>query len=160
MEMNERKKRKYLTNILKSYLSVSISLMEYYKAAADTRKGKLVCSRSIKSLNEAMDHLSQIKHIEILDYLYASFIGNNAIAYSVSGKIVNSQKLKEYDTDKGFEEFKKVLEEQRKEQEEREKKRKESMEALKKAKEMGKKVEMVYDKDTKTTKPMIVEDKE
>ena len=51
-----------------------------------------------------------------------------------------------------------MLEEQKQQRIEQEKKRKESAEALEKAKAMGKKVEMVWDKDTKTAKPMIVEE--
>ena len=94
-----------------------------------------------------------------MDYLYSTFIGNNIIAYSVSGKVVLSQKLKEYDTDEGFAEFLEMVESQKREQEEKIKQRQDNMNAIKKAKEQGKKVEMVWDKDTKTVKPMIVEEK-
>ena len=133
--------------------------MKYYKGVATTKEQKLTCNKSIKDIENSINHLRQIKHLEILKYLYATFIGNNVIAYSVSGKVVLSKKLKEYDTDKGFVEFQEMLKEQREQALEREQKKKESVEALKKAKEMGKKVEMVWDKDTKTVKPMIVEDK-
>ena len=159
MELNEKKEREYLINIIQKYLETGKTLMKYYKGVATTKEQKLTCNKSIKDIENSINHLRQIKHLEILKYLYATFIGNNVIAYSVSGKVVLSKKLKEYDTDKGFVEFQEMLKEQREQALEREQKKKESVEALKKAKEMGKKVEMVWDKDTKTVKPMIVEDK-
>ena len=152
------KKREHLVKIIKCYLETSKSLMEYYKSVAETRKGKLTCTKSIKAIEQAMIRVNEIKHIEILEYLYSTFMGNNVIAYSVSGKVVNSPKLAHYDTENGFAEFQEMLKEQKEIAEEKERKRQESLEALKKAKEMGKKVEMVYDKETNTTKPMIIED--
>ena len=154
-----KSKRKHLIKVIQTYLETSIALMEYFKSVATTRKEKYVCTKSIKSSLQAINHLREIKHIEILDYLYSTFIGNNIIAYSVSGKVVLSQKLKEYDTDEGFAEFLEMVESQKREQEEKIKQRQDNMNAIKKAKEQGKKVEMVWDKDTKTVKPMIVEEK-
>lgn len=158
-ELSEKRKRDYLISIIQKYLETSKALMEYYHAVADTRKAKLVCTKSIKGIDQAITHLRQIKHIEVLDYLYSSFIGNNVIAYSISGKLVLAPKLAEYDTDQGVEELRQIMEEQKQKDLEREKKRQETIEAVNKAKAEGKKVEMVWDKDTKTTKPVIVEEK-
>ena len=158
-ELSEKRKRDYLISIIQKYLETSKALMEYYHAVANTRKAKLVCTKSIKGIDQAITHLRQIKHIEVLDYLYSSFIGNNVIAYSISGKLVLAPKLAEYDTDQGVEELRKIMEEQKQKDLEREKKRQETIEAVNKAKAEGKKVEMVWDKDTKTTKPVIVEEK-
>ena len=158
-ELSEKRKRDYLISIIQKYLETSKALMEYYHAVADTRKAKLVCTKSIKGIDQAITHLRQIKHIEVLDYLYSSFIGNNVIAYSISGKLVLAPKLAEYDTDKGVEELRQIMEEQKQKDLEREKKRQETIDAVNKAKAEGKKVEMVWDKDTKTTKPVIVEEK-
>lgn len=155
--LTERKKRQYLIKIIKSYLTTSIDLMSYYKAVADTRKAKLVCNKSMKSLEQALVRVDQIKHVEILEYLYSSFVGNNVIAYSVSGTVVLSPKLEEYDKDEHIEEFKEMLEQDKKDREEKLKERQETLEAVRKAKEEGKKVEMVYDKTTKTTRPMIID---
>jgi len=155
--LTEKKKRQYLIKIIKSYLRTSLELMSYYKAVADTRKAKLVCNKSIKSMEQALVKVDQIKHIEILEYIYSSFVGNNVIAYSVSGAVVLSPKLDEYDQDEHIEEFKEMLEQDRKDREEKEKARRETLEAVRKAKEQGKKIGMVYDKDTKTTRPMIID---
>lgn len=159
MEINEKKKREYLIAIISSYLDTSYNLLAYYKGIADTRKAKLTCTKSMKRIEQAKVHLRQIKHIEVLDYLYATFIGNNVIAYSISGSMVLSPKLAYFDTDNGIDELRKEMEEQRNKQIEQEKKRKETLEAINKAKAEGKKVEMVWDNDTKTTKPVIVQEK-
>ena len=158
-ELSEKKKRDYLISIIQRYLETSKALMQYYHAVADTRKAKLVCTRSIKGIDQAITHLRQIKHIEILDYLYASFIGNNAIAYSISGKLVLAPKLLEYDTDDGVVELRQLMEENKQKELEKEKKRQETINAVNKAKAEGKKVEMVWDNDTKTAKPVIVSEK-
>ena len=158
MELKEKKKREHLIDIIELYLETNVALMEYYKAVADTRKGKLACTKSIKSTLQAIDHLRQIKHIELLDFLYSSFIGNNVIAYSVSGKVVLSKKLAFYDTEDGFVEFLKEQEERKKQALAKEQEKIKTEETIKKAKEEGKKVEMVWDKETKTVKPFIVED--
>ena len=158
-ELTEKKKREYLIAIIGAYLDTSYNLLAYYKAVADTRKAKLTCNKSMKKIEQAKVHLQQIKHIEVLDYLYGTFIGNNAIAYSISGSMVLAPKLAELDTDDGVEELKKEMKERVEKQLEQEKKRKETLEAVNKAKAEGKKVEMVWDKDTKTVKPVIVKEK-
>ena len=56
-------------------------------------------------------------------------------------------------------ELKKLMEENRKKHQEKEEQRIKNYEAVEKAKKEGKKVEMVWDKESKTVKPMIVEEK-
>ena len=158
-ELSEKKKRDYLLAIIGSYLTTSYNLMAYYKAVADTRKAKLICTKSMKKLEQARITINQIKHIEVLDYLYSTFIGNNVIAYSVSGNIVLSDKLKEFDNDTGVEELKQIMEDAKQKVLEKQKQRADTINAVNKAKAEGKKVEMVWDNDTKTTKPLTVEEK-
>ena len=159
VQIDTKKKRNYLITIIQKYLETSKCLMEYYKAVATTRKGKLTCTRSIKKIDQAITHLRQIKHIEVLDYLYSTFIGNNVIAYSISGGIVISPKMKEFDTDKGVEELVALMKEAQEKQQAKLLEKQRQKEVIEKAKEQGKNVEMVWDKDTKTVKPMIVEEK-
>ncbi len=160
VQISDKKKKDYLIGIIESYLKTAKSLMEYYHAIASTRKAKLICNKSIKSIETAINHLRQIKHIKVLEYIYSTFIGNNVIAYSISGQVVMSKKMLEYDTDEGIKELEELIEENRKKAIEKEKQRKENAEAIARAKEQGKKVEMVWDKDTKTAKPMIIEEKD
>lgn len=157
--MTQKKKKDHLLKIISAYLDTAQELLSYLRDSADTRVAKTTCSKSIKSIEQAKVHLYKIKHIEVLDYLYATFIGNNVIAYSVSGKLVNADKLKEYDTEQGAIELKELMEEARQKAIEKEKAKQEQMTAIKKAHEQGKKVEMVYDNETKTAKPMIIEEK-
>lgn len=159
IKISEKKKREYLINIIENYLKTGKALLEYLKSVADTRKGKYTCNKSIKKIDQAITHLRQIKHIEVLDYLYSTFIGNGVIAYSISGGMVLSKKLAEYDTDSGVVELKQLMEENKQKQIEKEKQRQDTIQAVNKAKAEGKKVEMVWDKDTKTVKPMVVEEK-
>ena len=159
VQIDDKKKKKYLVAIIGSFLKVSITIMEYLKALAPDRKSKLVCTKSIKNAEQALVHLNTIKHIEILDYLYSIFIGNNAVAYSISGKMVLTPKIKEWDTDDGVKELIELMEDNKKRQEEQFKKQQETLKAVEEAKKQGKKVEMVYDKDTKSVKPVIVEEK-
>lgn len=158
MGITDKKKREYLIGIISNHLKVNIALMEYYHAVAPDRKSKLVCSRSIKDTEYALTHLHTIKHTDILEYLYSSFIGNNAVMYSVSSKLVNSKKLAYFDSEKGHQEFLDTMEEQRKEREEKEKAKRENALAIEKAKKEGKKVEMVYNPKTKNVEPLIVEE--
>lgn len=159
LEISENKKRECLINIIESYLKVNIELMSYYKAVAKERKEKLACTKSIRSTEQAINHLRQIKHIEILDYLYSVFIGNNVIAYSVSGSMVLSSKIKEWDTEEGIVEFRDLIEKQKQENELKQKQAQEKIDAMKKAKEEGKDVELVYDNESKGLKPLIVDEK-
>lgn len=159
-KLTEKRKRDYLIEIISSYLKTNVALMQYFHASATDRKGKFACNKSLKQTEHALVHLRQIKHIELLDYLYSSFIGNNVIAYSISGALVLSKKLQYYDTDNGFVEFQQMLKEKKEQQELKEQERIKTEEAIKKAKAEGKKVEMVWDKESKTTKPLIVESKD
>ena len=159
VQISEKKKKQHLVAIIGSFLKTNIALMEYYKAVAPDRKSKLVCTKSIKAAEQALVHLNTIKHIEILDYLYSTFIGNNALAYSISGKMVLSPKIKEWDTDDGVKELIALMEENKKKQQEKFEQQEKNRKAIEEAKKQGKKVEMVYDKDTKTVKPLIIEEK-
>lgn len=159
VQIDTKKKRNYLISIIQKYLETGKCLMEYLKAVAPTRKAKLVCNNSIKKIDEAIVHLRQIKHIEILEYLYSSLIANNTLAYSVSGKMVLSPKIKEWDTDDGVKELIALMEEERKKAQEKLEQQQKTRDAIEEARKQGKKVEMVYDQETKSVKPMIVEEK-
>lgn len=157
VQISEKKERKHLLCVIKSYLETSKCLMEYYKAVANTKEGKSSCSKSIKSIEKALNTIEETKHIEILKYIYSMFIGNNAIAYSVSGKLANSKVLKKYDTEEGIVEFREMLKEQAKQRLEREQDRINYQKAQEEAKRTGKKLEMFYDPKTKKTKAIVVE---
>lgn len=158
MGLNEKKKREYLITIIQKYLETGKSLMEYLKAVATTRSAKYACNKSLNKIDEALVHLRQINHIEVLEHLYSMFIGNGVIAYSISGGIIMSKEMQKWDTDEGIHELIELIEENRKKQEEKLKIQQENRKIVEQAKKEGKKVEMVYDKETKSVKPMIVEE--
>jgi len=156
--MTEKKKREYLVDIISNYLKTGIVVAKYFHDNATDRKDKLLCNKTIKTLESAISHLTTIKHIELLEYLHNAFVGENVFAYIMSGSIVNSPKMKEFDTEEGFIEFQKVMEERTAERLAKEKAQEETRLAIQKAKKEGKKVEMVYDKESRTVKPVIVEE--
>lgn len=158
MGLTEKKKREYLITIIQKYLETGKSLMEYLKAVATTRSAKYACNKSLNKIDEALVHLRQINHIEVLEHLYSMFIGNGVIAYSISGGIIMSKEMQKWDTDEGIHELIELIEENRKKQEEKLKIQQENRKIVEQAKKEGKKVEMVYDKETKSVKPMIVEE--
>ncbi len=160
MKISEKKKSEYLKSIIRAYLHTNIEIMTYLKANAPDTKSKRVCTKVIKDTELAITHLDTFKRIEILDYLYASIVGNNVIAYSVSPKLILSKRLVEIDNDdEKYQDFLADLEEQRIYNEKKYQERLEYQQAIESAKKQGKKVEMVYDKDKKKIIPTIVEDK-
>lgn len=156
--LSTKKKREYLLNSLSLYLKTSKSIMEYLHINATTRQGKLVCNKSIKNIEQALIKIREIKHIELLEYLNATYIGNNVVAHSLSGHIVTNKKFQYWDSEEGFAEFLEEMKEQKEKSLAKEEEKKKEQEAIKKAKEEGKKVEMVYDDKTKTVRPLIIEE--
>lgn len=159
VQIDDKKKKKYLIAIITSVLKTSIAVVEYAKALAPNRKSKSICNKSIKVSEEAIVHLSTIKHIEVLQFLYSALIGNSAPQYATIGKLVLREDVKKWDTDDGVKELIELMEENNKKQEEQLKQQEETRKAVEEAKKQGKKVEMIYDKDTKSVKPVIVEEK-
>ena len=157
-KISEKKRKEYLISIISAYLTTNLTLMNYYKALAPDTKSKRVCTKSIKSTQQAIQYLYEIKHIDILEYIYSCLVGNNAVFYSVSPKLILNPKIKEWDTDEHHQEFVDEIEEQRIYEQKKEQERIESQKAIENAIKQGKKVEMVYDKDKKKVVPLIVED--
>ena len=152
-------KRDILISAITNFLKTSVDMLTYYKKNAETRKAKFTCTRNIKKCYEAIEFVGQIKHIQILEWLATTLVGNNAIMHSVSGGIVLNDRVKYFDTNKGYPEFLQILEDTKKQNEIKNKNRVENLQAIHKAQEQGKKVQMVWDKDSKTAKPMIIEEK-
>ena len=160
VQMSDLVRKRFLKEILSNYLKTAISFYEYMKRSSSESKTKRICGKTIKTLEDAIVCINEIKHIEILDYYYTFCIAPNFQVYAIVGSLASSQKMKDYDTEKGIIDFRQKIEEQKQKSIEKEKQRQESAEAIKKAQAEGKKVEMVWDKDTKTVKPMIISEKE
>lgn len=158
---NEEIKRKYLINIIRKVLETNIELMTYYKAMASDEKSKRVCSKSIKNSKTAIEKLGLVKHNEILVSLYNAIVAGKEVIFVSAGSLICSKQFDHWDkTEKGFKEFLALEEQNKKEFQAKVDEQQKQQEMIKKAKEEGKKVEMVYDPKTKTTKPMIIEEKE
>lgn len=161
MKISDKKKREHIKNIIKAYLHTNIEIMSYLKVNAPDTKSKRVCTKVIKDSEHAIAHLDTIKRIEILDYLYASIIGNNVIAYSVSPKLILSKKLVEIDNDdEKYQDFLADLEEQRIYNEKKYQERLEYQQAIENAKKQGKKVQMVWNAEQKRLIPVVLDKEE
>ena len=76
----------------------------------------------------------------------------------IGGTLITSKALNKFDkTEKGFNEFLHIQEENKKIYEEKIKEQRESQLAIEKAKEQGKKIEYMVDPITKKVKPIIME---
>ena len=158
VQLTDLVRKRFLKEIISNYLRTAISFYEYMKRASDS-KTKRLCTKTITKLQQAIVSVNEIKHIEILDYYYTLCIAPYYQVYVVVGSLASSKQMKDYDTEEGIIAFREKMEDFKNKSIEKEKQNQESANAIKKAKEEGKKVEMVWDKDTKTVKPVIVEEK-
>lgn len=160
MGLEENKKREYLITIIQKYLDLSKEMMLYFKENANKdKKNEKICEHSIEKIEEAYSFIENINHFELLNYIFSMFVGSNYQAHAFVGSWITSEKIKEYDTDEGIEELRQIIKENKKKALEKEKRQKENLEAMKKAREQGKQIQMVWDKDTKTIKPVVIEEK-
>lgn len=159
-EMKKEIKRKYLISIIRKILETNIELMTYYKHYATDEKSKRTCSKSIRKTKKALEILPHIQHTEILQSLFNAIISGKEVIFVSAGFLVCGKNVERWDsTEKGFKEFMKLEEEAVKKAKEKAEEEQKQREIIAKAKAEGKKVEMVYDKNTKTVKPLIIEEK-
>lgn len=159
VQISDLVRKRYLKEILTNYIHTAISFYKYMKRVGDSKTKRLL-TKTINKLEQSIVAINETKHIEILDYYYTLCIAPNFQVYAVVGSLASSQKMKDYDSTEGIVEFNKIIEGQKQKALEKQKAQQENAKAIQKAKEEGKKVEMVWDKDTKTVKPMIIEEKE
>lgn len=159
MAISESKKREYLVEIIRQVLITNISLMTYYKSLASDDNSRKVCSKSIRQTKKALEKLPLVKHIEILVSLYNAVIAGKESIFVLGGALICSKNFDYWDkTEKGFKEFLQLEEENRNKVVEKQKEEKEMKEAVEKAKAEGKKVEYVFNPETKKVEPKIVEE--
>jgi hypothetical protein len=161
MAISEKKKREYLVEIIRQVLTTNIALMTYYKSMASDEKSKKTCSKSIKQTQKALEKLPLVNHIEILVSLYNAIVAGKESVFVLGGALMCSKNFDYWDkTEKGFKEFLKLEEENRNKVIAKQKEENEMKEAVAKAKEEGKKVEYVFNPETKKVEPKIIETKD
>lgn len=158
--MTKVEEKKEIVKLLSAILTASISVMEFYKIVALDDKSREICDKSIDNAKKGIEKIKEIKHIEILRSLMNHIIVGKEPYYAMCGSLCSYEKIDFWDkTKKGFNEFMKLEELGRQEELKKQEEIKKNKEIIKKAQEEGKNVEMLYDKDTKTIKPIIVEEK-
>ena len=147
-----------MKDMLVKFLETSNAIMYFNLTLMDKEQDIKVTKKVIQMGKKAIEIIQNVKHIEILNDLYNSFIVNN-MAYFISfSKVVSTnKKIKYWDSEKGFKDFIKAQEiafaQCDKELEEKKKER----EMVEQAKREGKNVELMY-KDGKI-KHVIVNEK-
>ena len=158
--MNKERERLYLVNALSNVLTTTISIMTYYVAITEDKKGKDIFRKSIKQCKKGLKLIKTISHIEILKSMFNKIITGKEYYYVMSGSICSYEKIKTWDnTKKGFEDFLKLEIEGMRQAEQEWKEQESQKEFVRKAQEEGKQVEMVFDDKTKKLKPVIIEEK-
>lgn len=149
---------KRLKNMLIKLLETTNAILEFNLTLMSQEKDIKITKKLIQDGKKAITTIENVRHNEILVDLYNSFIVNNMAFFVSATRVMSSpNKIKRWDTEKGFKEFlkereiafakcDKELEEKKKEQE-----------MVEKAKAEGKNVELMY-KDGKI-KHVIVEEK-
>ena len=158
--MTEKEERKNLTDVIIKYLELNIENCKFMKRLyASNKEATKVINKSINQSKKALEEIYHINHIEVLRALYADCVGQVQGHLMVGGTLITAKTTYNFDkTEEGFEEFKRIQEENRLLHETKMKEQKENAELIKKAKEEGKKVEYVYDPVSKKARPMIVEE--
>ena len=158
--MTKIEEKKAIISVLTSILTTSISVMNFYKTVALDEKSKEICDKSIKNAEIGIEKIKKIKHIEILRSLFGHIVLGKEPYYAMCGSLCSFEKIDFWDKTKtGFDEFMKLEELGKQEELKKQEEIKKNKEVIKKAQEEGKNVEMLYDKETKTIKPIIVEEK-
>lgn len=160
-KVQPEEEREFIINILTNVLNTNIEIMRFYKKIATDDKSIEICDKSIKQSEDGLKQIKKIVHLEILRSLFSKIVYGKEPYFAMCGSLCSFEKIKKWDTTKkGFKEFmdleKAAIEEAKTKQQEIIK----QQELVKKAKEEGKKVEMIFDKDTKKIKPVIIEEKE
>lgn len=157
--MRENTKKQYLITIISGLLETNIDLMSYYKALASDDESKKTCAKSIRKSRLALEKIKKVNHIEILQSLYNTLISGKENIFVLAGSLICSKQFYYWDNTKnGFKEFMELENKAREEQEAKLEEQRKEREAIAKAKAEGKKVEMVYDPQTKKLKPSIIEE--
>lgn len=149
---------KRLKNILINLLMTTNAIMEFNLTLVKEEKDIKITKKLIQEGKKAIEIVRNVTHNEILVDLYNSFVVNNMPFFVAATRVMSApNKIKRWDTEKGFKEFlkereialakcDKELEEKRKEQE-----------RIEQARAEGKNVELLY-KDGKV-KYVVVEEK-
>ena len=144
--MNKQEiKRKYLINIIRKVLETNIELMAYYKYFATDEKSKKICAKSIKQTKKSLEKLPHIKHVEILQSIFNATVSGKEIVFVSAGTLVGGKNVEKWDnSEKGFEEFKKLEEEAKNNYQKKIEEEKKNKEIIEKAKADGKKISYAY----------------
>ena len=151
--------REYQIRILTKIIQTNIEIVNYRKSMATEQKHIDICNKMLRMCNKAIRELPKIKHSDIINSLYNSLVIRNESWFSYIAPSVVSPTTKKWDTTKkGYEEFLRLEEEAQEIAKAKFEEQQKQREIIKQAKENGDKIEMQWDNETKSLKPIIVKE--
>lgn len=101
-------------NIIKKTLETNLEILKLKKSQAKYQEDLKVIAQQVRITKKAINFIQSIKHEDVLDHIYNRFIYKNEFWFCQVVNIIASKKTISWDTtDKGYEEFLAMLEEQR-----------------------------------------------
>lgn len=149
--------RRLLINAISGVINANISIMELHKKSATNTKQRNLCKKSINQSRESLIKIKNIKHIEILRSLYNNIIMGKETIFVMSGALLTYPQVEKWDTtEDGFKEFMELEQKAHQEEVEDFERKVKEQQAIEEAQKNGDSVEYVYDKESGTTKQVIV----
>ena len=105
LKNNKQDKRIMIIKVLKSMLQIDISVLQYCYQNEDEVEKREHLKKEIALNESAKKQLTQIRHTEILEDIYGYLIGGKEAYFNIVAPTIMSEKVAEWDTDKGFQEF-------------------------------------------------------
>lgn len=160
MKLTKKQEREHIIRMLTSILESNILIMEFYKDISIDKKSRDICKKSIEQSKQGIKTLNEIRHMEILRSMFNKIIVGKETYFATVGSLCAYDRIKIWDTtETGFKEFVRLEEEERKLHEKELQEQQENKELIERAQREGKKVEMLYDQESKKIKPVIFEEK-
>ena len=105
LKNNKHDKRIMIIKVLKSMLQIDRSVLQYCYQNEDEVEKRENLKKEIALNESAKKQLTQIRHTEILEDIYGYLIGGKEAYFNIVAPTIMSEKVAEWDTDKGFQEF-------------------------------------------------------
>ena len=94
-----------IIKVLKSMLQIDRSVLQYCYQNEDEVEKRENLKKEIALNESAKKQLTQIRHTEILEDIYGYLIGGKEAYFNIVATTIMIEKVAEWDTDKGFQEF-------------------------------------------------------
>lgn len=149
-------------NIMLKIMETSNEIFTMRKNLTKDEKAKSICDKIIRQNKKAIRYLPSIRHEDIINSLYNSFVTRaEGSFFGLIAPVINHKNTHKWDnSEEGYKEFLELEEEAKKIAQEKAKEREEKAKMFEEAKARGDKVEMLYNPKTKKIEPIITKKEE